>query len=102
VIVAGFATEKRAPAEAELHNPPELARLLVGDLPRFRDKFGRSHRHARIAEKAGMQWNDNANVCGGKKAMGKPEEKSKKKEMSCHSSEKKRPQGCNPKAVPEG
>jgi len=26
-----------------------------------------------------MQWNDNANVCGGKKAMGKPEEKSKKK-----------------------
>jgi hypothetical protein len=30
-------------------------------------------------------------VCGGKKAMGKPEEKSKKKEMSCHSSEKKRP-----------
>ena len=30
-------------------------------------------------EKAGMHWNDNANVCGGKEAMGKPEDKSKKK-----------------------
>jgi hypothetical protein len=33
-------------------------------------------------EKAGMQWNDNANVCGGKQAATKPEvkpEKPKKK-----------------------
>jgi hypothetical protein len=33
-------------------------------------------------KKAGMQWNDNANVCGGKEAATKPEakpEKSKKK-----------------------
>jgi len=26
-----------------------------------------------------MQWNDNANVCGGKQAMGKPDAKAKKK-----------------------
>jgi hypothetical protein len=30
-------------------------------------------------EKAGMQWNDNANVCGGKQAMGKPDAQAKKK-----------------------
>jgi hypothetical protein len=30
-------------------------------------------------EKAGMQWNDNANVCGGKEGMAKPEAKAKKK-----------------------
>jgi len=26
-----------------------------------------------------MQWNDNANVCGGKEAMGKPDAQAKKK-----------------------
>jgi hypothetical protein len=30
-------------------------------------------------EKAGMQWNDSANVCGGKESMAKPGAKSKKK-----------------------
>jgi len=30
-------------------------------------------------EKAGMHWNDNANVCGGKQAMGKPDAQAKKK-----------------------
>ena len=30
-------------------------------------------------EKAGMRWNDNANVCGGKEAMAQPETKTKKK-----------------------
>jgi hypothetical protein len=30
-------------------------------------------------QKAGMHWNDNANVCGGKETMTKPEDKSKKK-----------------------
>jgi hypothetical protein len=31
-------------------------------------------------EKAGMKWNDNANVCGAKEATTKPEAKSKKKQ----------------------
>ena len=30
-------------------------------------------------EKAGMRWNDNANVCGGKEARAQPETKTKKK-----------------------
>ena len=29
-------------------------------------------------EKAGMQWNDNANVCAGKQAMAKPDAKPEK------------------------
>jgi hypothetical protein len=30
-------------------------------------------------EKAGMQWNDNANVCGGKEAVAKPMKAEKRK-----------------------